>query len=142
MVRILASPDERYRKVVCEQGLIRQSFPFLNPRIRGLDLSCRGRIRPADGCGLYRVELRYSSGDPPTVRITEPQIEPNSRLHMYRDGTLCLYDWRDQPWSDKWHLHETIIPWTAEWLVFYELFLATGQWLGVSTLHGPKTTSP
>lgn len=27
-------------------------------------------------------------------------------------------------------LADTIIPWTVEWLYFYELWLATGEWLG------------
>jgi hypothetical protein len=139
---IMSNPGEQYRKVVLEQALLRKSFPFLNLRIHGLELTCRGRIRPADGCFLYRVELQYSSGVPPAVRIIEPKIESNSQIHMYRDGTLCLYDWRNQPWNDQWHLSETIIPWTAEWLVFYELFLATNKWLGPSATHGPKTTLP
>ena len=141
MARILGNPGDRYRRIVCEQALIREAFPFLNPRIRGLELDCRGRIRPTAGCGLYRVELHYTSGRSPTVRIIEPQIERRSEIHIYGDGALCLYDWREQPWSDKWHLHETIIPWAAEWLVFYELFLATGKWLGASAIHGPKSVS-
>ncbi|HWX23034.1 MAG TPA: hypothetical protein VN578_24290 [Candidatus Binatia bacterium] len=57
---------------------------------------------------------------------------------MYSDCKLCLYDWRDQPWQDKWHLHETVIPWAAEWLVFYELLLLTGKWHGPSALHSMK----
>jgi len=32
-------------------------------------------------------------------------------------------------------LHETIIPWTAEWIVFYELWKITGEWLGSAALH-------
>lgn len=54
---------------------------------------------------------------------------------MYKDGTLCLYDWREQPWQKHWHLHETIIPWTSEWLVFYEIWLLTGKWRGRSADH-------
>ena len=27
-------------------------------------------------------------------------------------------------------ISNTIIPWTIEWLYFYELWLATGEWLG------------
>ena len=33
-------------------------------------------------------------------------------------------------------IHETIIPWTAEWLVFYELWQLTGEWYGAASPHG------
>jgi hypothetical protein len=82
------------------------------------------------------VQISYEPWDPPEVTIMEPKLEHNDLIHMYPDGSLCLYDWRQQPWQNKWHLHETIIPWTAEWLVFYELFLLTGVWHGRSVAHG------
>lgn len=28
------------------------------------------------------------------------------------------------------HLWETVIPWTSEWLLHYEVWLATGDWHG------------
>ena len=27
-------------------------------------------------------------------------------------------------------ISDTIIPWVADWLLYYELWLATGEWLG------------
>ncbi len=39
---------DKYRKVVGEQALLRQEFPFLNSRIKGLELTCRGRIQPTE----------------------------------------------------------------------------------------------
>lgn len=55
---------------------------------------------------------------------------------MYNDGALCLYEPRATPWKSSDSLHEKIIPWTAEWLVFYELFLICGKWLGPEAPHG------
>ena len=69
------------------------------------------------------------------MRVLEPKIETDLKAHMYRSGNLCLYDWREQPWQNAWHIHETIIPWTAEWLLFYEIFLLTGKWLGKAATH-------
>lgn len=57
---------------------------------------------------------------------------------MYGDGRLCLYDYREQPWRDGDNIHEKIIPWTAEWLVFYELYLIRGKWLGPEAVHGAE----
>jgi hypothetical protein len=33
-------------------------------------------------------------------------------------------------WGPDRLLGTTIVPWTAEWLLHYELSLATGTWLG------------
>ena len=41
---------------------------------------------------------------------------------------LCLY--RYQEFSSSKYLSRTIIPWTVEWLYFYEIWLATGEWCG------------
>jgi hypothetical protein len=36
------------------------------------------------------------------------------------------------------NLHQKIIPWIAEWLVYYELYLICGKWLGPEAPHGPN----
>ena len=78
------------------------------------------------------------------VRILEPGILPEiyRRVHIYRNGTLCLYDPRERPWSNRDNLHETVIPWTAEWLVYYELFLISGEWHGPEAPHGDQPKEP
>jgi len=133
---ILTNKADRYRKIVREQSLLRETFPFLNPRISGLSLACRGRIQPTEHCQTYRIEISYAPWGSPAVRVIDPKIKFIKGAHMYKDDTLCLYDWRDQPWQQHWHLHETVVPWTAEWLIFYELFLLTGKWLGPEAVHG------
>jgi hypothetical protein len=139
MVMIPTSKIDRYRKVVTEKVLIRDKFPFLHSRISGLELTCRGRIQPTEQSLSYRVEIRYAPWNSPEVKVIEPRLIFTPGTHMYHDDTLCLHDWREQPWQRKWHLHETIIPWTAEWLIFYELWLLTGRWHGKSAPHGrPK----
>lgn len=41
---------------------------------------------------------------------------------------ICLYRYREFT-KDKF-LANTIIPWTVEWLYFYEIWLATREWCG------------
>ena len=41
---------------------------------------------------------------------------------------ICLY--RYSEFSSSKLLVNTIIPWTIEWLYYYELWLATEEWLG------------
>lgn len=43
---------------------------------------------------------------------------------------ICLYHPIKDEWNSKLWLKDTLIPWAIEWLFFYELWLATGKWLG------------
>ena len=111
---------------------------FLVQLIRNLIQICAnsGQIPP-----LFLVRFGHGYRDlvSPDARILCPKIEPKRELHFYKTGNLCLYDWREQPWQDKWHLADTVIPWTAEWLLYYEIYLLTGKWLGKSAIHGEVT---
>src|SRR5687768_12850758 len=113
---IKSDAGARYRKILVEQSLIQRQVPGMRCRQSGLKLICRGSIKPCVESGDYRIEIVYMPWLSPKVRILEPRIETNGDIHMYTDGTLCLFDWREQAWDNKWHLHEIIVPWTAEWL--------------------------
>lgn len=41
---------------------------------------------------------------------------------------ICLYRYRE--FTTYKFISKTIVPWTVEWLYFYELWLATGEWYG------------
>jgi hypothetical protein len=41
-------------------------------------------------------------------------------------------------WEADSKIAETIIPWTAAWLHFYELYLETGVWRGPQARHGSQ----
>jgi hypothetical protein len=95
-------------------------------------------IRPSfldDGC--------WVTGGPinPEVWVVSPELEIRSgerRLpHTYlpkarpeSQAPLCLHLWKDGEWSTSDYIAETIVPWTAEWLHFYEGWLVTGTWHG------------
>src|SRR5208337_144391 len=48
---------------------------------------------------------------------------------------LCLYDPRDDDWRSANSIADTIIPWAAEWLFFFEAWLLTGVWSGGDASH-------
>lgn len=99
-------------------------------------LICIGKINPdpddPESCD-YKIQIEYRLT--PTVKIICPKIKPKAAIHMYDNGSLCLYYPEDFRWTDKVNLHETIIPWTAEWLVFYERYLFSGKWEGPEAPH-------
>jgi hypothetical protein len=114
---------------------INKYFPFLKCSLKNSHLRCVGKIRPNDGCDEYKIRIEYPKRSIPKVYIDSPKIIPSSAIHTYDDGRLCLYYPKDNPWSGTNHLHETIIPWTAEWLVYYELFKIHGIWYGPEAPH-------
>ena len=127
-----------YRHFLRQKTLIEQHFPCFECHLYCNRLTCRGAITPSEGCDGYIIRIRYDYEKVPRVDIKHPHIIPSSKIHMYGCGALCLYDPRETPWQ-RWHnVHETIIPWIAEWLVFYELYLICGKWVGPEAPHGPN----
>jgi len=125
-----------YRHFVVQKALIDKHFPCFKTKLLHRRLECEGFITPSQDCTTYRVAISYERNKVPKVRIKEPQITPSASIHMYGDGSLCLYKPTEQPWRSSDNIHEKIIPWIAEWLVFYELYLICGKWLGPEAEHG------
>lgn len=135
-IRIPPNRSQEYRHFILQKYRIEKHCPFLNCTLHRNHLMCRGSIIPSEGCDTYDFTISYVMGGIPSVYITNPRIPPRAEYHIYKEGCLCLYDWREMPWRAKMNVHETIIPWTAEWAVFYELWRLTGQWLGAASSHG------
>lgn len=43
-------------------------------------------------------------------------------------------------WTERACLANTIMPWAAMWLYYYEIWLVTDAWLGPSSPHGMAAT--
>lgn len=103
-----------------------------------------GEIRPSPLSRTYKIRIEcYGFHCRPKVILYGDYIDgiekPDFPHHFEIDRSkpevvLCLhmpyeFDYRD------W-IADTIIPWTQEWLYFYEIWLATGEWCGGG--HIPK----
>ena len=80
---------------------------------------------------MYLVRIRYRLGEHPKVTVLRPTLR--TRLeeglpHVYTGDLLCLYE--DVDWTPAMSLAHTTVPWAAEWLMYYEIWLATGTWEG------------
>jgi len=119
----------------CQIARMREHFPGIrleswrNGRARWV-----GEIQPGEVCSVYEVRVDYRLRRAPKVHVLKPELERNSRdetvPHRYSDGSLCLYYPRHREWGPESAIAETIVPWTCEWLYYYELWQATGEWLG------------
>jgi hypothetical protein len=79
------------------------------------------------------VKLGYKLHDVPRVHVVHPNlaVRAGEKLpHVYEGNRLCLYLPRAAEWTRSMLLAETIVPWALEWLLHYEVWLATGTWTG------------
>jgi hypothetical protein len=94
------------------------------------------------------VRFEYSIGCAPLALVESPPLIARADQplipHTYpaRDETPvrpCLYYPDDGDWGPDLLLSRTIVPWLLEWLMHYELWHVTGEWLGGGVEHPPAT---
>lgn len=103
---------------------------------------------------VFLVEILYSHPNAagilplpfPMVTVVKPELVPkrncDGRLelpHVYTDTSnysrspLCLFDPRLGEWDPSMLINYTTVPWTVRWLACYEIWEATGRWVGGGT---------
>lgn len=95
-------------------------------------------LSPTPASRIYTCELAVWPGRPPEMHVVSPELEllADGRAipHIYptdRRGTrLCLYLPKRNEWQSQMKLSETVIPWTLEWLWYFEMWLLTDVWEG------------
>ncbi len=125
---------------------LRGMWPDFEGSVRRGVLIARGVVQPSPLAQKYRIQLAYKIEDQPTVRIFEPRIiafRANQPVpHVYDRNTEprpCLYYPNGREWRSDRLLATTVLPWLLLWLSFYEVWLATGVWLGDGVKHGAVT---
>ena len=123
--------------------IARQKLDLLN-KFKGVivesslnHLLWRGTIKPTPLSLSYSVEVNYRIGEHPIVFVSGDNLKnlnsPSFPHHFEifpaeNKVEICLY--RYYEFTKKDFLSATIIPWTIEWLYFYEIWLSTGIWCG------------
>ena len=133
---ILILPKAAYlAKYHREKLAIEEHYQFLNCRITSKGLICEGVISDELLFKDYEVYINFDLPKLPKVFITNPKIEFDPNIHMYRDHSLCLYYYKDLSYSVNNLMYDTIVPWTSEWLIFYELYKLKDKWLAPFKSH-------
>lgn len=110
-----------------------------NVRFNGPSAKWIGRVTPFEGAGAYLIQVEYTIKSVPRVRILDPELtherDGKTLPHTYPDESgrknrvrPCLFV--PDEWDARDSIAATVIPWTCEWLFFYEMWLVTGEWLG------------
>jgi len=120
-------------------ALMRRRWRDFRCERRGQQIVWRGWLQPATWSTRYRVEVRYAPRRHEhrggvAVRVLEPALcvsdHQVGEVHLYRDRHLCLFNPHRREWAPSMPVAETIIPWTSQWIYFYEVWCQTGEWLG------------
>jgi hypothetical protein len=84
----------------------------------------------------YQLRIDYRQGDVPQVFVDEPDLvllADGRRLpHVYDQSPtrLCLYLPCAREWSGRMRIDQTIVPWAALWLFYFEEWLDSDDWKG------------
>jgi hypothetical protein len=101
-----------------------------------------GRLRwqyltsPSPLSRLYSVRIEFIQGKTPEVFVDDPDLnllagdQPLPHVYDHRPPRLCLYLPRTTEWQPWMRLDQTIVPWIALWLFYFEEWLSSGDWKG------------
>lgn len=102
------------------------------PSVYGRVYDCLLRMRP-DSREPEILVLR-----PSLAALADGQPIPHTYWHDGPGTKLCLWWPKQREWMPRMKLTDTCIPWTAEWLWYFEDWLATGEWNGGGEHPPPK----
>lgn len=114
-----------------QAGMLCRVVPDSTIRLRPGRLTWFGWVQPTVETARYRLRIEARQQGTPTVRVLAPTLKPNNDgllPHVYDTGSLCVS--RPGEWNAMMFIVDTILPWTCEWLAYYELWLTTGLWCG------------
>lgn len=130
--------ERRWPRFSVSAGLAERSVIWFGD-IKGLDRIFRISIEyglPIKGEDSFQRVM-------PIVRVIRPSLVLNPMAteepilpHVYFDknvlqlSPLCLFDPRAGEWDHGMLIAKTTVPWAARWLACYEIWEATGRWVG------------
>ncbi|MGV8137287.1 MAG: hypothetical protein AB2L20_18890 [Mangrovibacterium sp.] len=125
--------------VHAQGGILKHFFPDSTLKIVRYNkgLIWEGRLKPSNLSITYDIRIEYNLGSNPDVYVLMPSPLPLAKdatvlphIYNHEKQHLCLYHRRMNEWNEYKMIAKTIIPWTSEWLLHYEIWVATGIWHG------------
>jgi len=113
-----------------------------SPHCRGKGSLRKGRLvweysaRPTPLSREYAVRIVYQQGNTPEVFVVDPDLTEISggrtlpHVYSQKPVRLCLYLPNTGEWSPAMAISDTLVPWTALWLFYFEDWLSTNTWNG------------
>lgn len=93
-------------------------------------------MAPLPVSATYTIRITLAQNCTPQVKVVDPMPLPMAKgkseyEHINRPQEkqyLCL-NLREE-WNPCMYIADTFVPWTSEWLISYEGWVATGIWTG------------
>jgi hypothetical protein len=131
--RSMAQPSGRHSRglsLAVQAAHLERRYPDGRIALRPSRLTWLRQLRPTEISHLYEVLVVIEPGWAPLVYVVDPPLQRRGEEpvpHLYSANDLCLYV--ADEWDDTMIIADTLIPWTSEWLFFYQTWHATGDWL-------------
>jgi hypothetical protein len=94
-----------------------------------------GNLKPTAMSEAYTIQITYEIPARPEIQALTPLLKArpdcNKIPHVFSENKLCVHQAHE--WGGDKILAVTIVPWISAWLYFYEIWYATGLWLGEGT---------
>lgn len=128
---------DKHLPLLRQKTALLASYPGSKCIIDAGTLMWSGDVRPTTISRDYSIILSYRLWERPKVFVygsSLRKLDAANFPHNYsvdensKMVEMCLYRYRE--FSGYKYLAKTIIPWAIEWLYFYEIWLATGEWCG------------
>lgn len=115
--------------------------------VNGRELHFEFMIAPTPLSRTYRCLLKLTVARHPELLVLDPSPKvlsggrpvPHTYPHPGTVTKLCLWLPLSHEWSAYMKLSETYLPWAAEWLDYFEEWLATGEWSGGGVHPQPQS---
>lgn len=130
-----------------QQWWMGAEWPDFTSRIERSVLTSVGVVQPTAVTRAYRVRLVYRDGGVPKLYVLSPKLQrrpeaPDTPIPHTFDYLKpgherpCLYYPKQHEWAPDMPLATSVMPWLLSWLLDYEHWYATGEWLGGGVPHG------
>lgn len=135
---------KRYLSISQQAFAIRSLLPNAKVTLAGgTKLVMIAENQPTTMSRTYTIKVKYQLGVSPDVLVLSPQLQLHNGAvalpHTFPGDKLCLH--LPGEWNAHMYIAHTIIPWTSEWLLYYELWLVTGNWEGGGHGEPDRTTT-
>jgi hypothetical protein len=105
-------------------------------KLRAGALTWRYSATPSPLGRDYDVRIEFKQGGGPQIFVESPDLyglaggRKIPHLYQQQPPQLCLYLPQTFEWQSWMRLDQTIVPWAALWLFYFEEWLASNQWKG------------
>ena len=120
-------------------SVLKHEFPKSSGSVYCGTMNWSGEFTPSALSDTYRLKTTYTQGQAPKAYIVSPKplplAEGANRLphtYCYNNGKqqLCLFLPKVGEWDSSMFIATTIVHWAVQWMYYYEIWVATGKWMG------------